>query len=98
MIGLLALILSYFAGFLMELAGFKYGAVLEGNPLFSIIVSVIIIAFFSYVLLHDFKTVRQAARQSMPKCMEWYFAFSILLTLINIYLEVLRLLSKLRDR
>lgn len=98
MIGLLALIFSYFAGFIMKLAGFNYGAVLDGNPLLSIIVSVIIIAFFSYVLLNDFKTVRQAARRNMPKCMEWYFAFSILLTLINIYLEVLRLLSKLRDR
>ncbi len=98
MIGLLALILSYLAGFLMELAGLNYGAVLDGNPLFSIIISVLIIAFFSYVLLNDFKTVRQAARQSMPKCMEWYFAFSILLTLINIYLEVLRLLAKSRNR
>ena len=98
MIGLLALILSYLAGFLMELAGLNYGAVLDGNPLFSIIISVLIIAFFSYVLLNDFKTVRQAARQSMPKCMERYFAFSILLTLINIYLEVLRLLAKSRNR
>ena len=98
MIGLFALIFSYIIGFLMKLAGFDYCAILDGNPLLSIIISVIIIAFFSYVLLNDFKTVRQAARQNMPQYMEWYFAFSILLTLINIYIEVLRLLYKLRDR
>ncbi len=98
MIGLLALVFSYAFGFLTELMGFNYGAVLDGNPILSLAISVGIIAFFSYVLLNDFKTVRQAARQNMPQYMEWYFAFSILLTLINIYLEVLRLLNKLRDR
>lgn len=98
LIGLLALIVSYTFGFFTELMGLHYGAALESNPILSIAISVGIIAFFSYVLLNDFKTVRQAARQSMPQYMEWYFAFSILLTLINIYLEVLRFLSKLRDR
>lgn len=98
MMGLLALIASYALGFFMKLAGCNYNAVLDGNPLLSIIASVAIIAFFSYVLLNDFKTVRQAARKDLSQNMEWYFAFSILLTLINIYLEVLRLLSKLRRR
>lgn len=98
MIGLLALIFSYLAGFLMELAGHNYGAVLDGNPIISLITSVLIIAFFSYVLLNDFKTVRQASREELPQYMEWYFAFSILLTLINVYLEVLRFLSRMRSK
>lgn len=100
MIGLLALIICYFGGFIMAFLDIDSGLIgyLFTNPIASIGVSLVIIAFFCYVLLNDFKTVRQAARHELPQSMEWYFAFSILLTLINIYIEALRLLSKLRKK
>jgi uncharacterized YccA/Bax inhibitor family protein len=46
----------------------------------------------------DFDLIEQGARQGAPKFMEWYGAFGILVTLVWLYLEILRLLSKLNDR
>ena len=49
-------------------------------------------------LVLDFDMIEQGARQSAPKYMEWYAGFGLLVTLVWLYLEILRLLSKLRSR
>ncbi len=59
-------------------------------------VFVVCIAAFSFIL--DFDCIEQGAREGAPKYMEWYGAFGLLVTLIWLYLEILRLLAKLRDR
>lgn len=56
---------------------------------------VVWIAAFNFVI--DFDFIEEWVRQNAPKYMEWYWAFSLLVTLIWLYLEVLRLLSKARD-
>ena len=57
---------------------------------------VVIIAALNLVL--DFDFIESGARQGAPKYMEWYAAFGLMVTLIWLYLEILRLMSKLRSR
>jgi uncharacterized YccA/Bax inhibitor family protein len=46
----------------------------------------------------DFDFIEQAADRGAPKYLEWYGAFALMVTLVWLYMEILRLLSKLRDR
>ncbi len=57
---------------------------------------VVFIASMNFVL--DFDFIERGAQDGAPKYMEWYGAFGLLVTLIWVYLEILRLLSKLRRR
>lgn len=59
-------------------------------------VFVVIIASLNLVLNFDF--IESGARAGAPKYMEWYGGFGLLVTLVWLYLEILQLLSKLRDR
>jgi uncharacterized YccA/Bax inhibitor family protein len=49
-------------------------------------------------LVLDFDFIEQGAEAGAPKYMEWYGAFALLVTLVWLYLEILRLLSKLQER
>lgn len=57
---------------------------------------VVIIAALNLVL--DFDFIEEGAEMGAPKYMEWYGAFGLLVTLIWLYLEILRLLAKLQNR
>lgn len=57
---------------------------------------VVVIAALNLVL--DFDLIERGAAQGAPKYMEWYGAFALMVTLIWLYIEILRLLSKLRSR
>jgi uncharacterized YccA/Bax inhibitor family protein len=57
---------------------------------------VVVIASLNLVL--DFDFIETGAEQGAPKYMEWYAAFGLMVTLIWLYIEMLRLLSKLRSR
>lgn len=57
---------------------------------------VVVVAALNFII--DFDFIEQGARQSVPKYMEWYGAFAMMVTLIWLYIEFLRLLSKLRER
>jgi uncharacterized YccA/Bax inhibitor family protein len=59
-------------------------------------VFVVIIAALNLVL--DFDFIENAVGAGAPKYMEWYAAFGLMVTLIWLYFEILRLLSKLRSR
>ncbi|MDD8019288.1 MAG: Bax inhibitor-1/YccA family protein [Bacteroidota bacterium] len=57
---------------------------------------VVVIAALNLVL--DFDFIEKGAEQGAPKFMEWYAAFGLMVTLIWLYIEILRLLSKLNSR
>lgn len=57
---------------------------------------VVIIAALNLVL--DFDFIENGAKSGAPKFMEWYAAFGLMVTLIWLYIEILRLLAKLRSR
>ena len=57
---------------------------------------VVVIAALNLVL--DFDFIEEGAERGAPQYMEWYGAFGLLVTLVWLYLEILRLLVKLRSR
>lgn len=61
-------------------------------------ISLFIVIIASLNLIIDFDMIETGARMGAPKYMEWYGAFGLMVTLIWLYLEILRLLSKLRRR
>jgi len=68
----------------------------SSSPL-SIGVSLVICGVAALNLVLDFDLIESGVRQGAPRYMEWYSAFGLLVTLVWLYLEILRLLTKLRD-
>jgi uncharacterized YccA/Bax inhibitor family protein len=60
--------------------------------------SVLTAGLASLFLIMDFERIETGVNQGAPKYMEWYCAFGLMLTLVWLYLEILILLSKLRER
>ncbi len=69
-----------------------------GNGMAGIVFSLFVIAIAALNFVLDFDLIQKGARQGAPKYMEWYGAFALMVTLIWLYVEFLRLLSKLRSR
>ena len=91
--------LIYVANFIMSFFGLSMGVMDPTNAsLMSIGFSIVIIVVASLNLVLDFDFIEEAAEKKAPKYMEWYGAFGLLVTLIWLYLEILRLLSKLNSR
>lgn len=87
----------YFAMFILGFFGIHFTAINGATPLgigFSLVV--VVIAALNLVL--DFDFIENGARAGAPKYMEWYGAFGLMVTLIWLYIEILRLLSKARSR
>ncbi len=72
--------------------------ILFGNGLIGIGFSLVVAGIAALNLILDFAIIEQGAQRGMPRYMEWYGAFALMVTLIWLYLEILRLLSKLRSR
>ena len=69
-----------------------------GNSLTSIGISVFVIVIAALNLFLDFDQIEKGAQEKMPKYMEWYGAMGLMITLVWLYIEFLRLLSKLSSR
>ncbi len=68
-----------------------------GSPL-GIAFSLFVVGIASMSLVLDFDMIEQGSHQGLQKYMEWYGAFALMVTLVWLYMEILRLLSKLRSR
>jgi len=89
--------LVYVVSFVLGLFGIAFPYIHGSGPvgiLFSLFV--VIVAALNLVL--DFDFIERGAESGAPKYMEWYAAFGLIVTLVWLYLEILRLLSKLRSR
>ena len=73
-------------------------AFLTTGSTFGIVFSLAVICIAALNLLLDFDMIERGSEMGAPKFMEWYGAFGLLVTLVWLYLEILRLLSKLNDR
>lgn len=60
--------------------------------------SLFVIGLASFTLVMDYQVIDEGARSGQPKYMEWYGAFALTVTLVWLYIEILRLLSKLNRR
>lgn len=69
----------------------------ESGPI-GIIFSLAVITIATLMLLVDYDFIDRKAKQNLPKKMEWYGAFALIVTLLWLYLEILKLLSKLKDQ
>ncbi len=92
-----AIFLTYLASFVLGLFGVNFG-LLNGTSMLSIGISVVIIGVAALNLALDFDFIEQAAARGLPAKTEWYAAFGLLVTLVWLYLEILRLLAKLNSR
>lgn len=90
--------LLYLVNIGMRLFGFEgMGFIHEGSAMgIAFSVFVVIIAALNLVL--DFDFIESGAEAGAPKYMEWYGAFGLVVTLVWLYLEILRLLAKLQSR
>jgi uncharacterized YccA/Bax inhibitor family protein len=87
--------LLYLVSFVMGFFGKSIGFIHEGGT-FGILFSLFVVVIAALNLVLDFDFIEQGAEQGAPKYMEWYGAFGLTVTLVWLYLEMLRLLSKLR--
>ena len=88
----------YLANFICSLLGFTFMAPLFGAGWIGIGFSLLVVGVASFSLILDFQIVSNGISNGAPKYMEWYAGFAMLVTLIWIYMEILRLLSKLRSK
>lgn len=65
---------------------------------FGIIFSLLVVGIASLNLIIDFDFIERGSQQLLAKSYEWYGAFGLMVTLVWLYIEILNLLSKLRDR
>jgi uncharacterized YccA/Bax inhibitor family protein len=89
--------LVYLVTIVLGFFGVNVGFV-TGNGLFGILFSVFVVAIAALNFIIDFDFIEQGARRGAPKYMEWYGAFALMVTLIWLYLEMLRLIAKINDR
>lgn len=71
---------------------------LYGFSMLSIGISVFVVIIAALNLILDFNFIEEGAEYGAPKFMEWYGAFGLMVTLVWLYLEILRLLMKLAER
>lgn len=92
-----AVFLIYLIGFVMSFFGSSIPFIHESG-LIGIGFSLVVVVIAALNLVLDFDFIENGAEYGAPKYMEWYGAFGLIVTLVWLYLEMLRLLAKLRER
>jgi uncharacterized YccA/Bax inhibitor family protein len=93
-----AIALVYLVNMVMQLFGAGGFSFLYGSTPLGIGISIVVVIVASLNLILDFDFIETAARMGSPRYMEWYGAFGLMVTLVWLYLEILRLLGKTRRR
>ena len=89
----------YLVNFVMGFFGSSMGIMqIDNASPMSIGFSVVVVIIAALNLVLDFDFIEEGAEKGAPKYMEWYGAFGLLVTLIWLYLEILRLLAKFNSR
>jgi|SRR6185437_280694 len=92
------IMLFYFAQMILGFFHANAFSSVNGAGTIGIAFSLFVVAIAALNLVLDFNFVEQGVAYGAPKYMEWYSAFGIMVTLVWLYLEMLRLLSKLNSR
>lgn len=90
------IMLFYLVSIGLSFAGIDI-SVFSMGPL-GIVIQVVIVAIAALNLILDFNFIEKGSAQGLPKKMEWYGAFGLVVTLVWLYLEILRLLALLSSR
>jgi len=86
----------YLASFIMHFFNMEMPYLHESSPM-GIVVSLVFVSVASLNLVLDFDFIERGVLNKAPKHMEWYAAFGLLITVVWIYVEMLKLIAKSRD-
>jgi uncharacterized YccA/Bax inhibitor family protein len=92
-----AIFLFYLAEIILGFFGIQFASI-NGSGALGIGFSIVVVIIAALNLILDFDFIEGGVQNGAPKYMEWYGAFGLMVTLVWLYLEILRLLSKLRSR
>lgn len=89
--------IGYIASFIFSMLGISSISFLRDQPIYiAISIGIAVIAALNFLL--DFERIERGAENSLPAYMEWYCAFGLMLTLVWLYLEILKILSYFSKR
>jgi uncharacterized YccA/Bax inhibitor family protein len=89
--------IMYLLSFVLQMFGVSMPYLHDSSPL-SIGISLVIVGVAALNLILDFDLIERGVAHRAPKYMEWYAAFGLLVTMVWLYLELLRLLGKIQGR
>ena len=92
-----AIALFYVVSLLLGMFGISIPFI-HGSGIIGIGFSLFVVTIAALNLVLDFDFIENGAARGVPQYMEWYAAFGLIVTLVWLYIEILRLLSKLRSR
>jgi uncharacterized YccA/Bax inhibitor family protein len=92
-----AIALLYLATMVLSMFNIQIPFIFEAGPI-GIAFSLFVVGLAAFNLLLDFDFIERGSQAGLAKSMEWYGAFGLMVTLVWLYLEVLRLLQKLNSR
>ncbi|GAA0453913.1 Bax inhibitor-1/YccA family protein [Alkalibacillus silvisoli] len=92
-----AIFIAYMISFFGRFFGFQIPHLHEAT-LLGIVISVVIVIVAALNLVIDFDFIERKANKQAAKYMEWYAAFGLMVTIIWLYLEIVRLLAKIKAR
>lgn len=94
----MGIMVFYLISIVASLFGVNFSVNQFGNSsMLSIGLSLFIVVVAALNLILDFDFIERGAAEGAPKHMEWYGAFGLMVTIVWLYIEMLRLISKLRD-
>lgn len=95
----LGIALFYAITWILSLFGvnLEFMSITNASPL-GIGISIFVVAIAALNLIIDFDMIERGAEAGAPKYMEWYCAFGLMVTIIWLYIEILKLLSRLNSR
>ena len=98
MIAMGGLMIFYAIVWIASMFGIHPPAFINGGGPLGIAFSLVIVGIAAMSLILDFDMIERASEQGSAKYMEWYGAFALMVTLVWLYMEILRLLSKIQSR
>lgn len=91
------IMIFYVLAMILRFFGIQMPLIHDNGP-FGIIFSLIVVGIAAFSLLLDFDMIEKGSQMGMPKYMEWYGAFGLMVTIVWLYIEILNLLMKLNRR
>ena len=98
MIAMGGIMIFYVAVWIASMFGIQPPGFINGGGPLGIAFSLFVVGIASMSLILDFDIIESGSREGLDKYMEWYGAFALMVTLIWLYMEILRLLSKINRR
>ena len=92
----LGIFLFYLGSFLLSLFGVGIPLVWDDGPI-GIGFSLLVVGIASFNLMLDFDMIERGVVAGAPKYLEWYSAFGLMVTIVWMYIEMLRLIAKVRN-